>query len=527
MKEKTTKTNYFLYARKSSESEDRQVASIESQINELKKIAKREGLKIIEILSESQSAKAPGRPVFNKMIERINKGEVQGVICWKLDRLARNSIDGGSVSWMLQQGVIKHIQTHERSHYPTDNVLMMAVELGMANQFIRDLSENTKRGLYAKAEKGWFPGTAPLGYLNNKFKAKGEKDIIKDPEKFDLVRKMWDLLLAGNDSVQKICDIATNEWGLKADRANRGIRTNRLHEIFANPFYYGYFRYGGNLFKGKHKPMITQGEHEIAQVILGNKSKNHKPHQFAFTKLIRCGECGAMITAEEKVKRQKNGNVHFYTYYRCGKTLKPNCGQKTIRKEELKKQITDTLERIKIPPEFHQWIIKQLRLEAEKESKDRNKILVRQQRDYQNCVKKVDALIEMRMRDEITQEEFLNKKTELIKEKSRLQELLEDTDNRVNKWLIKAEDVFNFARDAKKKFETGTLEEKRLILTSLGSNLLLKDKILSISIEKPLILVEKAAKEVKTIYDRLEPLKEAQNKLNFDEIYSKSPLLGG
>ena len=98
------KIKYFLYARKSSESEDRQVASIQSQIDVLKDVAKREDLEIIDVLFESKSAKAPGRPVFNQMINRINKGEAEGIICWKLDRLARNPVDGGSISWMLQGG---------------------------------------------------------------------------------------------------------------------------------------------------------------------------------------------------------------------------------------------------------------------------------------------------------------------------------------------------------------------------------------------------------------------------------------
>jgi len=178
---------YFLYARKSSESEDRQVASIESQIDVLKELAAREGLEIVQHFSESQSAKASGRPIFNKMMEEIAKGKAQGIICWKLDRLARNFIDGGQIIDLLQHGNIKSIKTNDRSYYPTDNVLMMAVEFGMANQFIRDLSTNTKRGLKNKAEKGWMPGRAPIGYINDKFGLQGEKKILKDPDRFDLV----------------------------------------------------------------------------------------------------------------------------------------------------------------------------------------------------------------------------------------------------------------------------------------------------------------------------------------------------
>ena len=159
--------NYFLYARKSTDVEDKQVLSIESQLAELRDVAKRENLNIADEFIEKRSAKMPGRPIFNDMLRRIQTGEAQGIICWKIDRLARNPVDGGQIQWLLQQGVIQHIQTHDRSHYPNDNVLMMSVELGMANEYIRQLSANTARGLRQKARQGDFPGKAPFGYINN------------------------------------------------------------------------------------------------------------------------------------------------------------------------------------------------------------------------------------------------------------------------------------------------------------------------------------------------------------------------
>lgn len=156
MQEKAQK--YILYARKSSESEDRQMASIDSQIRELKELASEYNADIIEILTESKSAKEPGRPVFNQMLAKLRRGEADGILCWKLNRLARNPIDGGEISWLLQKGKVKHILTHGRSYYPDDNVLMMQVELGMANQYVRDLSTDAKRGLTNKAVAGWYPG---------------------------------------------------------------------------------------------------------------------------------------------------------------------------------------------------------------------------------------------------------------------------------------------------------------------------------------------------------------------------------
>ncbi|MEK7178449.1 MAG: recombinase family protein, partial [Patescibacteria group bacterium] len=116
------KIRYFLYARKSSESEDRQVQSIDDQIDRLKKLAKDLELEIVEIYTESKSAKKPNnRPVFDEMIRRIENGDADGILCWHLNRLTRNPIDSGQLSWLLQQGIIKSIQSTERQYLPSDN----------------------------------------------------------------------------------------------------------------------------------------------------------------------------------------------------------------------------------------------------------------------------------------------------------------------------------------------------------------------------------------------------------------------
>lgn len=520
------KIKYFLYARKSSESEDRQVASIESQIIELQRIAKRDKLEIAEIFTESKSAKLPGRPVFNEMVRRINNNEADGILCWKMNRLARNPIDAASITWMLQNATIKQITTYAKNFYPQDNSIIINVEFGMATQFSRDLSGDTKRGLIAKAEKGWFPGVAPLGYKNDRFKLKGEKDILPDKERFPIVRKLWDMFLTGNYSVASVGEYADKELGLVSKRMPKCIVKSKFYELFTNPFYYGWFKYGGILYKGNHKPMVTEEEFNRAQVILGNRNKAHAPHKFAFTGMIRCGECGSAITAEEKIKRQKNGNVHFYTFYRCTKRKRSDCSQKYLRMEEMEAQIMDILERIEIPPEFSQWAIAQLRKEADKEVGSRKSILTAQRKNYDDCLKKLDRLLEMRMNEEITPEEFTEKKAEMNREKSRMLALINESDSNADDWIEKAEKLFDFAASARQKFINGSLDDKKEILAALGSNLTLKDQILSISIQKPLVLVEKAAKEVNAIYKAFEPLKISQFEANFDKVFAKNPLLG-
>lgn len=554
--------SYFIYCRKSSESEDRQVLSIESQINELKKLALRLKLPVVDLLSESKSAKEPGRPVFNEMIKKIDQGKAEGIICWKLDRLARNPIDGGQISWMLQQGDIQHIQTYDRSYYPQDNVLIMGVELGMANQFILDLSKNVKRGLKTKAEKGWQPGLAPLGYLNDKSKGKGKTEIVKDPERFNLVKKMWQLMLTGRYSPPKILNIANNKWGFRTAKGNPLSRSG-IYRIFTNPFYYGWYEYpraSGNWYKGSHQSMITAEQYDKIQLLLGRKGRPRpKKHEFAFSGLIRCGQCGAMVTAEQKnqiicsvckykfssnnklncprcntpVEKMKKPTFLKYVYYHCTKRKNPKCDQGSIELKELERQIDQYLSGIQISEAFKNWAIKYLKQENKREIASRQIILSSQQKAYNSCLKKLDNLFELKISplntdgSLLSDEEYAKRKAELIKEKARLEEILNDTSGRVERWLEDAEKTFDFACYARKWFAKGSLQEKARILQSLGSNLTLKNKKLYIQLKKPLFLIERVSKGLTQIKGAFEPKNKGQNERELEQFYSKNPILRG
>ena len=140
-----------IYARKSSESEDRQVQSLEDQVQALQVVAKNHGLVVSEVIQEARSAKAPNaRPEFERLIRMVNEGEIEGILTWSINRLGRNLVDGGMVAHLLQTGRLKFIRTPERVYLPEDNVLIMSIENGMATSFVQDLSRNVKRG-------GWFP----------------------------------------------------------------------------------------------------------------------------------------------------------------------------------------------------------------------------------------------------------------------------------------------------------------------------------------------------------------------------------
>jgi len=529
MNNKEEKIKYFIYARKSSESEDRQVQSIQDQVDELQKLAKNSDLTVVNIFSESWSAKAPDRPVFNEMLERIKNGEANGILCWKLNRLARNPIDGGTISWMLQEGLIQYIQTYGRGYSPNDNVIMMSVEFGMANQFIRDLRVDTKRGLMAKAKRGWLPCGSPLGYIHNLFKTKGNKEIIKDEKTFDLVRRIFDVMLEGKMTPPQILEMANKKWGLKG-KMGKPIARSSIYRILSNPFYYGEFEYprgSGDWHMGEHEPMITREEFDKVQFLLRNDKNSTKPknYDFAFRGPLYCGECGALITAEHKQKKQKNGVVRNYIYYHCTKRKNPKCSQKSIEEKKLQVLIEKELNKIDIPDVLQEWAIDILKKDNNVQAISRNHILENLGKEYKEVVDGISGLIKMRADKEIDSDEFKEEKLKLVKEKARIQKDLLDVDKGVNDWLKKAEEYFAFAENVKERFRIGGLSIKKDILNSLGSNLYLKDQKITVDLEKTLKVIEKMATESRRINEMFEPQKGVENKRALRDLYSQSPTM--
>jgi DNA invertase Pin-like site-specific DNA recombinase len=468
----TTDIVYFLYARKSTESEDRQVQSIDDQIDRLLQLTTAHGWKVKEILKESRSAKLPNaRPLFNNMLDRIEQGEANGILCWQINRLSRNPVDSGRVQWLLQRGVIRSIQTIDGEKKPTDNAVVWSVEAGVANQFILDLVKNVRRGLYSKVSKGWLPCRAPVGYLNDPV----TRTIIADPERFPLVKRMWELLLTGRYTANQIADMASIEWGLTTRSAKRlgGIPISRsgVYRVFSNPFYCGTVLYGGNEYKGRHTPVVTKDDFDRAQEILGRPIKYRvRKHTFIYRGLLQCGECGCMITAERKRKTIKaTGEVRRYVYYHCTRR-KPNfpCTQrKCIREDDITRQFLSVLSQHNISPDFYSWAMEKVKNEQER---DHDIAAVRAesvQRAINEIHKQIANLTGMRYRELIDDEQFLREKKQLQEKLRPLQPGLDPAERSPNDTYIRA---LEFALRAKEKFEGGSPEIRKEIIRGLCSN---------------------------------------------------------
>ncbi len=554
----------YIYARKSSEAEDRQVASIPDQLKAIEELCKK--LKIKEspiLLSESKSAKIPGREEFNKLVGAIEDGVVSRILCWNLSRLARNGRDGGVIIWAVNELGLE-IVTPSKT-FTKEDIFLMYIEFGMANQFVNDLSKNVKRGLKSKAEKGQLPSGAKAGYMNDKYAEKGNKTVLSDPERFALIRKAWDAMLTGTYTVMQILRLLNEEWGYRTPKHKRiggkPMTRSQIYKTFTDTFYYGEFEYperSGNWYHGKHKPMITKEEFERVQRLLGRKNRPlHRSRSFAYTGLLTCGECQAMITAEEKfqvicssckhkfasqnkdacpkckirIEEMQNPTLLHYTYYHCTKRKDPNCTQGSIRLEKLDNEFDKTLAKLQISERFKDWAIKYLNEVSDKETEENVVTLKSLQAAKVDCESRLNNLLKMKISpqnadgDMLSDDDYKKQKELLTIEKRRIEEQLEGNNYNAEKWRETAEKSFDFATHARYWFANGDMQTRREILAGLGSNLILINKTVRVDLVKNLQFIELAINEEPSISEMFEPEEKIDNTLQLESLWTKSPTL--
>lgn len=342
---------YCLYARKSTEQDELQALSIDSQINEMLESARREGLTVVEVRRESHSAKESGqRPVFQSLIADIKQGKFNGIIAWDPSRISRNAGDLGMIVDLMDQKLIVDIRTHGQrfTNSPNEKFLLMIL-CSQAKLENDHKGENVKRGLRAKCDLGWKPGTAPIGYLNDKFAKKGQKSVVLDPERAPIVKQMFEKVAYDGASGRDLYTWLIHDMNFTT-RTGKRLALSRIYTILKDPLYYGEFEFplgSGKWYKGSYEPIISKELYLKAQAELHAPPRRHPgTKEFDFTRLFTCGTCKSGISAQETFKKLKNGKVLRYVYYACTRYNDKYCKEKPIREEELIEQLRQLIGKV-------------------------------------------------------------------------------------------------------------------------------------------------------------------------------------
>lgn len=333
---------YCLYARKSSEQDERQAMSIDSQLKEMQALAEREGLFVAEIKRESHSAKLSGaRPVFMELINEIREGKFNAILTWAPDRMSRNAGDLGSLVDLMDSGKLAIIRTHSQSfgNNPNEKFLLMIL-CSQAKLENDNRAINVKRGIRAKCEMGWRPCMPPLGYFTRAATG-GARDTIIDEERAPYIKEMFEMSAAGKSGRYIM------RWLDKNDVRTRGgkvIPLSTIYKILKNTFYYGEFEYpegSGKWYDGKHPQLITKELFdEVQKALIVPKKSKWGSKDFPFKNFLICYTCGSSIIGEEKKKILWDGGINSHVYYHCSRQVRYDCPEKYVTVQTIINELT-------------------------------------------------------------------------------------------------------------------------------------------------------------------------------------------
>ncbi len=450
---------FFIYTRKSTDDKDRQVRSISDQLSELKDLALKEQLEVVDVFVEKQTAKIPGRPVFGEMIERMEKGEASGILAWHPDRLARNSVDGGKIIYLVDTGVISEMKFPTFWFDPTpQGKFMLSIAFSQSKYYVDNLSENIKRGHRNKVKDGIWPQMSPIGYVNEK-----GKGIVPHPDLAPLVKKTFEAYATGNFTLREVRD-KFNALGLKR-KSGKELAVSNYQKLLKNPIYTGLMRYNGEIFEGKHEPIISKKLFDSVQEVMMRKSKPKsrglKP--YLYRGFFRCGECGCFITTET----QKGHN-----YLRCTKRKNP-CSQRYTREEIITSEIQKEIKKVSLPNDWASWMLVENRKDILSEAQSSTLFADNTKADISLLDSKIEKLMNAYLESALSLEEYRDMKNKLVNKKQLLKEKLSAFEQKANNRFELTEKFLKYNMELANE---GTNEEKLHLFKKVGSNFQIKDR---------------------------------------------------
>ncbi len=480
-----SKPKYFLYARKSTEDDDKQVMSIEAQLFELREFAARENLEILAEFQESKSAKSPGREVFGEMMMRIEKMQGVGILAWHPDRLARNSIDGGRIIYAVDTTKIVSLRFPTFWFEPTpQGLFMLQVAFGQSKYYSDNLKQNVERGMRQKLRRGEWLTRAPFGYINNS----RTRNIEPDPVKSRIIVRAFEEYAKGTHTLISLGAFLA-EHGLTT-KAGMPLAKASVKRILINRAYLGFTKHRDEYFDGSFASILSPTLFETVQKQLATRAtprKSKQAHDFPFTGLFRCGECHSMITAQWATG--KCGGK--YRYYRCTKKS-GYCSQGYLREDLLATQVKAQLQSVSLPEAWTEYMLTKTENWEHEEKHASSNRLEQMKQDMKSLETKLDTLIDLYLSGDIERETYLKKKDALMREKVSLQSKASSARAERKEWV---EPLRKWILDSKHAGFLGASTEYaeiRDFVRTFGTNPALRDKTISISFCPPSVFVSAA-----------------------------------
>jgi site-specific DNA recombinase len=302
--------------------------SLEAQRDAIIAFASRHDIAIKQWFEEKETAAKRGRPVFNKMVGELQRGKVQGLVVHKIDRSARNFTDWAKIGDLQDAGIDIHFATETLDFGSRGGRLTADIQAVIAADYVRNLREETKKGITGRLKQGLYPFKAPIGYLDN---GGGEAKTL-DPVRAPYIKTAFELYASGRHS-QRSLQVELARLGLQS-REGRPVSLTGLESVLRNPFYCGIIliQRSGAVYQGIHEPLIPVSLFERVQdAKAGRTTKKITRHDYLYRRLFRCGECASAMIPE----RQK-----AHVYYRC---QTKDCPTKTVREERIETAIEHCL----------------------------------------------------------------------------------------------------------------------------------------------------------------------------------------
>ncbi|MFN3650380.1 MAG: recombinase family protein [Armatimonadota bacterium] len=406
----------FLYTRRSSEDDDRQVLSLDAQEKECRAFADRHATPITELIRESHSARRPGRPLFEAMLKQAEKLLRQGtavrILSHKPDRLLRNIADWARLNELIDAGLELLFVTGSYENN-AQGKMIFGINVVFAKYYVDNLSEEVRKGLREKLARGEWPGWAPLGYLNVKDPT-APRRIIIDPVLGPLIIQAFELFATGEYSLATLTRKMA-EAGLVGRLTGKLLTKSILRDrILTNPFYCGFLRFKGELHPASHEPLISVALFEKVQEVLAGRSRpRRQTHDFRFGGLFVCRECGCAVVGDLKKRK--------YIYYRCSRR-RGDCQEPYVPEARFLALIAAALDgRLQLRPELAVSLREAAEvLHAERRRGDDG--LAALKRRQQEVRSRLMVLLDLRLGGHLTDEQYLAKKEALMLDEAKVAE---------------------------------------------------------------------------------------------------------